>query len=137
MPQPTKSSSRSSSKSRAVAAKATTRKHAQTAPRSAPVAVAKPKTHTTPGLHYNRDELHADYTRTYGIFMKMLAIGIGGALVYFFIMIIYLGAFGHTPGNDYVREFGTRIQYDYKGLRLPQYDDPSLLNTPTTTKETH
>ena len=73
----------------------------------------------TPGLHYSRDDLHADYTQTYGVFMKMLAIGIGGALVYFFAMIIYLGALGHTPGDDYVREFGSRIQYDYKGLRLP------------------
>ena len=81
----------------------------------------------TPGLHYSRDDLHADYTQTYTVFMKMLTIGIGGALVYFFTMIIYLGAFGHTPGDDYVREFGSRIQYDYKGLRLPQYDDPSLV----------
>lgn len=84
----------------------------------------------TPGLHYNKDEVLADYTATYGVFMKMLAIGIGGALVYFFIMIVYLGAIGHTPGDDYVREFGSRIQYDYKGLRLPQYDDPSILSKP-------
>ncbi len=82
----------------------------------------------SPGLHYSREDLHADYTQTYGVFMKMLAIGIGGALVYFFAMIIYLGAIGHTPGDDYVREFGSRIQYDYKGLRLPQYDDPSILD---------
>ncbi|RYG59912.1 MAG: hypothetical protein EON60_08990 [Alphaproteobacteria bacterium] len=88
------------------------------------------KADVTPGLHYNKDDLHADYTQTYGMFLKMLAIGIAGALVYFFIMIVYLGAIGHTPGDDYVREFGSRIQYDYKGLRLPQYDDPSILSKP-------
>jgi hypothetical protein len=85
----------------------------------------------TPGLHYNKDEVLADYTATYGVFMKMLIIGIGGALVYFFILIVYLGGVGHTPGDDYVRAFGTRIDYDYKGLRLPQYDDPSILETPS------
>ena len=88
---------------------------------------AKAAAHADPKLHYNKEELHADYTQTYGIFMKMLAVGIGGALVYFFILIVYLGGWGHTPGDDYVREFGDRIQYDYKGLRLPQYDDPSLV----------
>ncbi|RYG59800.1 MAG: hypothetical protein EON60_09300 [Alphaproteobacteria bacterium] len=92
--------------------------------------ISSSKAAVTPGLHYNKDDLHADYTQTYGVFMKMLAIGIGGALVYFFIMIVYLGAIGHTPGDDYVREFGSRIQYDYKGLRLPQYDDPSILSKP-------
>lgn len=84
-------------------------------------------THTEPKLHYNKKELLADYTQTYSVFMKMLAIGIGGALVYFFILIVYLGGWGHTRGTDYVREFGDRIQYDYKGLRLPEYDDPSLV----------
>lgn len=82
---------------------------------------------STPGLHYSREDLHDDYTKTFAVFMRMLAIGVLGALVYFFIMIIYLGAFGHTKTDDYVREFGTRVQYDYKGLRLPEYDDPSLL----------
>ncbi len=95
---------------------------------AAHAAAPKKASANTPGLHYNKDDVLADYTATYGIFMKMLVIGIGGALVYFFIMIVYLGAIGHTPGDDYVREFGTRIQYDYKGLRLPQYDDPSILN---------
>lgn len=87
--------------------------------------------HHTPGLHYNKEELLADYARTYSAFMVALAIGIVGALIYFFAMIVYLGAKGHTPGDDYVRAFGSRIQYEYKGLRLPQYDDPSLLNNPT------
>ncbi len=95
----------------------------------APAAVHAPeKLHEK--LHYNKAALHADYTQTYAVFMKMLIIGIGGALVYFFILITYLGGPGHTRGTDYVREFGTRIQYDYKGLRLPEYDDPSLVHPP-------
>ena len=90
-------------------------------------ATAKPAHHAD-GLHYNKQDLHADYTQTYKAFMAALAVGIVGALVYFFGMIIYLGAKGHTPTDDYVREFGSRIQYEYKGLRLPEYDDPSLLD---------
>ena len=86
------------------------------------------KSEPTPGLHYNKDDLHSDYTKTYGAFLAALAIGIVGALIYFFGMIVYLGAKGHTPTDDYVREFGSRIQYEYKGLRLPEYDDPSLLD---------
>jgi hypothetical protein len=122
MPQPTRSSTRSSSRAHASAKPARTG-HARTPAK--PVAPAD-------GLHYSKDDLHADYTRTYGAFMKALAIGIFGALLYFFVMIIYLGAWGHTPTDDYVREFGSRIQYDYKGLRLPQYDDPSLVEKPVT-----
>lgn len=108
MAQPTKSKT----KPVAAATKASASKHA------APAA---------DNLHYSKADLHADYTQTYGVFMKMLAIGIGGALIYFFILIVYLGGWGHTRGDDYVRAFGERIQYDYKGLRLPEYDDPSLV----------
>jgi len=113
MAQPTKSKSKP-----AIAAKPATKPAAK-------AVVHAPE--ATPKLHYSKKELHADYTQTYNVFMKMLAIGIGGALVYFFILIVYLGGWGHTRGDDYVREFGERIQYDYKGLRLPQYDDPSLV----------
>lgn len=89
----------------------------------------------SPGLHYSREDLHADYQQTFRMFMRMLAIGILGALAYFFVMIIYLGAFGHTPTDDYVREFGTRIQYEYKGMHMPEYDDPSILPAPKPAKE--
>lgn len=119
MAQPTKSSSKPGNK--AVAKPAV--KAAKASHGHAPAKASAP----TPGLHYNKDDLHTDYTRTYGAFMKALAIGIFGALLYFFGMIIYLGAKGHTPTDDYVREFGSRIQYEYKGLRLPEYDDPSIL----------
>ena len=113
--------------------------------KAAKPAVAHTKHHTpdtkhslpTHGLHYNRDDLHTDYAVTYRWFMIALAVGIVGALIYFFIMIIYLGAKGHTPTDDYVREFGSRIQYDYKGLRLPEYDDPSLLDKKPTEKGAH
>lgn len=124
MAQPTKSSS----KPKPAAAKAAPAAHGHS-----PVKMSAP----TPGLHYNRDDLHKDYTVTYGAFMKALAIGIVGALIYFFGMIVYLGARGHTPSDDYVREFGSRIQYEYKGLRLPEYDDPSLLDARKPTGEAH
>jgi len=100
-------------------------------------APAKKTSPNTPGLHYSREDLHADYIITHSAFMKALAVGILGALIYFFGMIIYLGAKGHTPTDDYVREFGSRIQYDYKGLRLPEYDDPSLLDKKPAEKEAH
>lgn len=135
MAQPTKSSSKAKAKpaAKSAAKKAAPKTaHAKTHGH-APVKMSAP----TPGLHYNKDDLHADYTKTYSAFMKALAIGVLGALVYFFVMIIYLGARGHTPTDDYVREFGSRIQYDYKGLRLPEYDDPSLLDKKPTEKEAH
>lgn len=97
-------------------------------------AASKAAAHAEPKLHYNKQALLADYTQTYKVFMLMLAIGIGGALVYFFILMVYLGGWGQTRGTDYVREFGERIQYDYKGLRLPEYDDPSLVQNTENTK---
>lgn len=129
MAQPTKSSTKKPAAK--AAAKAVTKPAGKAKPAAHSHAAAPVKSVPTPGLHYNKDDLHADYSRTYTAFMVALAIGIVGALIYFFIMIIYLGAKGHTPTDDYVREFGSRIQYDYKGLRLPQYDDPSLLDKPT------
>ena len=90
-------------------------------------AVAKASAPTAEKLHYNKTALLADYSSTYSMFMKTLAIGIGGALVYFFILAVYLGGWGHTKSDDYVRAFGTRIDYGYSGLRLPEFDDPSLV----------
>ncbi len=137
MAQPTKSKNKPAAKPAAKtpakpAAKPAVKAATKVAAKAPAVKAAVSATqHHTPGLHYNKEELLADYARTYSAFMVALAIGIVGALIYFFAMIVYLGAKGHTPGDDYVRAFGSRIQYEYKGLRLPQYDDPSLLNNPT------
>lgn len=126
MAQPTKSRNKAVSRSAAEtnAKRNAPAKAVHAASPKAAVSASRP----TPGLHYNRDDLHTDYSLTYRWFMVALAVGIVGALIYFFGMIIYLGAVAHTPTDDYVREFGSRIQYDYKGLRLPEYDDPSLLD---------
>lgn len=93
-------------------------------------------------LHYNKKALLDDYQATYGIFMKTLMIGIGGALVYFFIFVVYLGGWSHTPAADYVHTFGSRIQYDYSGQKLPMYEDPAkaekfLKKTATQQETTH
>lgn len=91
----------------------------------------------TPGLHYNKQSVHEDYAATFRMFMVALAIGVLGAVIYFFGMVIFLGGWGHTKTDDYIREFGTRIQYDYKGTRLPEYDNPALLNQPATPNKAH
>src|SRR5262245_29865758 len=79
-------------------------------------------------LHYDKNKVLKGYRQTFSMFMKALIIGVGGAVVYFFGVIIYLGLYGHTHTDNYVQEFGSRIQYDYKGTKLPMYEDPTLAN---------
>jgi putative flippase GtrA len=76
-------------------------------------------------LHYNKNALLADYNQTFTMFMKVLMVGIGGALVYFLVFVVYLGGTGHTPSTTYVQAFGSRITTDYKGTKLPMFEDPS------------
>jgi hypothetical protein len=63
------------------------------------------------------------------MFMLALAVGVGGALVYFFGMVVYLGGWSHTKAEGFVKEFPTIAQeYGYKGLKLPEYTDPGILD---------
>lgn len=113
------------------------------APKSA--AKAKPAAHKATAahghaanhLHYNKEELLEGYRGTFSMFMKTLMIGVGGAVLYFFFVILYLGAYGHSHTDNYIKEFGTRIQYDYKGTKLPMYEDPSLAGKPADAQSTH
>jgi hypothetical protein len=83
-------------------------------------------------LHYNMHEVEKDYTATYGMFMKAGAIGIVGAVIYFFALAVYLGGWGHTHSDEFVRDFAAdgRIELDYKGTKLPMYENPALAAKP-------
>jgi len=87
---------------------------------------AAAKHHASGELHYDKNKVLKGYQQTFSMFMKALIIGVGGAVIYFFGVLIYLGLYGHTHTDSYVQEFGSRIQYEYKGTKLPMYEDPSL-----------
>ena len=75
-------------------------------------------------LHYNKDDLHADYQQSYGFFIKSLVWGIGSVLVFFLIFIIYLGGVSHTPHKDQYDTFKDRFTHEYEGsLKLPYYEE--------------
>lgn len=111
------------------------------------MAKASPKTtaaHHTPGLHYDEAALHADYRQVFGWLMKTLFIGVFGALVYFFVFMVYLGGWSHTPSTDYAKEFNERYPIDYKGLKIPEFGGPTTPPAPhhgtaeaTTTESAH
>lgn len=84
-------------------------------------------------LHYDKDALLADYRATFAMFIKALAIAVGGVLVYFFILIVYLGGWSHTKAEPFIKQFGSRVEYEYTGTKLPQFGGPAQ---PETT-ETH
>jgi hypothetical protein len=82
-----------------------------------------PHPHST--LHYNKTELLKDYQHTYAWFMKVGALGVLGAIAYFFALAVYLGGRAHTHSDTFVQDFGSRITYDYAGTKLPMFEDPS------------
>lgn len=76
-------------------------------------------------LHYDKTKLLADYHATFAMFIKALAIAVGGVLLYFFVFVVYLGGWSHTPAKPFVEEFGSRIEYDYHGTKLPEFGGPA------------
>ena len=76
-------------------------------------------------LHYDETALHADYTKVFGWMMTALLVGIGGAVAYFFVLMVYLGGWSHEPTTDYAKVFNERYPIDYKGLKLPIYGGPA------------
>lgn len=74
-------------------------------------------------LHYDKDALLKDYTDTYSMFMKALALAVGGVVVYFLVLMYYLGGWSHTPAKPFVDDFKGRISIDYEGTRLPMYGE--------------
>ena len=80
-------------------------------------------------LHYNMAEVEADYRATYSMFMKAAAVGIVGAVIYFFVLAVYLGFAGHTHSTPFVQTFAAdqRIEIDYTGKKLPMFENPALV----------
>lgn len=70
-------------------------------------------------LHYNKDDLITEYKKT----LKIMAIATGAvvvfALIYFFIMAVYLGEKSHTKYEPYFETFEQdgRIEGMYEGLK--------------------
>lgn len=93
----------------------------KTKKKTAPKAKAKSQAHAAPKLHYNKEELIAEYEATHGIMGKVLFVMIGGALLYFFIMITFLGN-TNTKHEDFMKQFGDRITIEYDGKKLPAYE---------------
>ena len=73
-------------------------------------------------LHYDKEALEKEYTQTYAMFMKVMVIGIGGAVAFFFGMIVYLGGWSHTPHKEFFDTFKDRFTVEYEGTKLPMYD---------------
>lgn len=81
--------------------------------------------HQTPTLHYDKEALVAEYRKTFGTFMVALAVGVGGAVLCFFAAVVYLGGWSHTPAKDFVKDFGSRVEYEYHGTKLPMFGGPA------------
>lgn len=81
--------------------------------------------HETPELHYDKEALIAEYSKTYAVFIAALFACVAGVLLYFFVFVVYLGAKGHTPPEDFAKEFGSRIEYEYHGLKSPLFGGPA------------
>lgn len=76
-------------------------------------------------LHYDKNALLAEYHGTFGMFIKALALAVGIVLLFFFVFIYYLGDKGHTRAKPFIDEFGSTIEYDYKGTKLPEFGGPA------------
>lgn len=104
------------------AKKTTTAKTAtkKVAPKAAPKAASKA---ASTGLHYDKTALLQEYTGTFDMMMKATVISIGAVLLYFFVMITFLGGFSMSKTNDFHEKFSDRIDLgsNYDGTKLPMY----------------
>jgi len=98
---------------------ATPAKKAVTVKATKKSAAAKPA-----ALHYNKAAVLKEYTATFDVMMKATVLSIGGILLYFFIMITFLGGFSHEKTNSFVEKFSDRIDLgaSYDGTKLPLYE---------------
>ena len=75
-------------------------------------------------LHYDKEKLHTEYEKSYGVFTKSLVYGIGSVLVFFMIFIVYLGGVSHTPHKEQYDTFKDRFTHEYEGiLKFPYYEE--------------
>ena len=91
-------------------------------PKTTRPAKAHKKPVGAPKLHYNKADVIQEYERTYHIMGIALAALVGGALVYFFAMMVYLGH-SNTNHTDFHKQFSDRIDIDYSGTKLPLYEE--------------
>lgn len=108
------------------AAKKTTAK--KTTTKAAPKKVASQKktlesSASNGALHYDKVALLKEYSGTFDMMMKATVISIGCVLLYFFMMVTFLGGFSHEKTNSFAEHFGDRIDIgaNYDGLKLPMY----------------
>ncbi len=71
--------------------------------------------------HYSLKALHEEYKTSFSLMMKVSVVGVVGAVLYFMVLIVFLGAKGHTPIEDYAKQFLDRYPVDYVGLKTPAY----------------
>ena len=103
-------------------AKTATKKVApKAALKAAPKAASKA---ASTGLHYDKTALLQEYTGTFDMMMKATVISIGAVLLYFFVMITFLGGFSMSKTNDFHEKFSDRIDLgsNYDGTKLPMYE---------------
>lgn len=79
--------------------------------------------------HYDTDKLLEEYRGTFSMFMNVLAVAVGGAVLFFFVFIFYLGGWSHTKAEPFVKDFGGRIEYEYHGTKLPMFGGPEKPET--------
>ena len=80
-------------------------------------------------LHYDKEKLLKDYSATFSLMLKGMAIFLAIIVVYFLIFVFFLGK-SHTPHEDFYNDFtsekqpfGSRIEIDYSGTKLPMYGE--------------
>jgi hypothetical protein len=86
-------------------------------------------------VHYDKSELLKDYQLTFRIFVTGLMCAVLAAVAYFFALAVYLGGWGHTKAEPFVKEFGDRAMPVYHGLKLPEFGGPASPEQPTEEKK--
>ena len=115
-----KTAPKAGTKSTATKSETTTRKPAQTASKH-----PKSKKPNKEILHYDKEMVVGEYTKTYKIMMLATAGSIGAILLYFLVFIVYLGGVSHTKHDPFYEKFNDRIDLsiDYEGKPLPKYEN--------------
>jgi hypothetical protein len=67
--------------------------------------------------HYDQQALEQDYQQTFDLSLQVTLWSSLGILLFFGLMIVGL-TFWHTPHDDFVRDFGDRVDTMYDGLKL-------------------
>lgn len=76
-------------------------------------------------LHYDKEMVVGEYSRTYKIMMLATAASVGFIFLYFIVFVVYLGGVSHTKHGPFYEKFNDRIDLsvDYDGKPLPKYEN--------------